>query len=101
MPLVQERHSSSEAGMALSAPQGQTLSGTVCPNTTCITCPSARSLLQASLTASHEVVYSMLELRWGLKHSLIFDLISILNEIPLNDMQSSNYIHNCCGIGSG
>ena len=41
-----------EAGLALSAPRGQTLSGTVhAPTPTCIACPSARSLLQDSLTA--------------------------------------------------
>ena len=41
-----------KAGLALSAPRGQTLSSTVHARTpTCITCLSARSLLQASLTA--------------------------------------------------
>ena len=38
--------------MAFYAPRGQTLSGTVhAPTPTRITCPSARSLVQASLTA--------------------------------------------------
>ena len=40
----------------LSAPRGQTLLGTVhAPTPTCITCPSARSLLQASLTTRHDI----------------------------------------------
>ena len=40
-----------ETGLALFAPRGQTLSGTVrAPTPTCITCPCVRPLLQASLT---------------------------------------------------
>ena len=48
---MQGRHSSPKDGMVLSAPQGQTFLGTACPKPTCITCPSARSLPQASLMA--------------------------------------------------
>ena len=45
-----------EGGLALSAPRGQTLSGTVhAPTPTCVTCPSARSLLQASLIVHRRI----------------------------------------------
>ena len=46
------------AGMALSAPRWQTLSGTVLPLPTYTECPSARSLVQAlfaSIPFSHPV----------------------------------------------